>query len=318
MATTNHLGITTVSAAQSQKEVTINNAIKQIDALLNSGVEDMTHTAPPMSPVEGTNYIIAATATGAWAGLEDYIALYYDSGWHYIEPNQGAMIWNNDDSSMYVYDNGAWGIFAGGAVGFANVPLFGVNATADSTNKLAVKSESMLLMHPDDSGDLFVKAVKETAGDTCSWLFQTNFSTRAEVGLSGDDNFHFKVSPDGSTFHDSVILDRNNGNFKIQKKFLFQPPSELTIASGAVTVTANHHKIDTEADGATDDLDTINGGEEGMLLILQPQDDARTVVIRHIGGGTGNVRTKTGSSVSLDNYGDTFMAIYDGSNWLEV
>lgn len=98
--------------------------------------------------------------------------------------------------------------------------------------------------------------------------------------------------------------------------FISTPPAtELTIASGVVTATQSAHKIDTESDAASDDLVTINGGSEGALLILEPQDDARTVVIKH---GTGNIRTKSGADVNLDNYGDTWMARKDGTNWLEV
>ncbi|KKM26335.1 hypothetical protein LCGC14_1585840, partial [marine sediment metagenome] len=65
--------------------------------------------------------------------------------------------------------------------------------------------------------------------------------------------------------------------------------SELTIASGAVTKTDDHHSIDTEADAANDDLDTINGGEAGDILMLLPANDARTVRIR---SGVGNIYSK--------------------------
>ena len=38
---------------------------------------------------------------------------------------------------------------------------------------------------------------KETAADVLSLLLQTGFSGRAEIGLIGDDDLLFKVSPDG-------------------------------------------------------------------------------------------------------------------------
>lgn len=62
--------------------------------------------------------------------------------------------------------------------------------------------------------------------------------------------------------------------------------SELTIASGEVTATKSYHTIDTESDGGTDDLDTINGGSTGDLLVLSAANDARTVVVK---AGTGNI-----------------------------
>src|SRR3990167_2434242 len=42
--------------------------------------------------------------------------------------------------------------------------------------------------------------------------------------------------------------------------FRFNASSELTIATGAITVTGNSHTLDTEADAAYDLLSTINGG----------------------------------------------------------
>ena len=61
----------------------------------------------------------------------------------------------------------------------------------------------------------------------------------------------------------------------------FADDTELTIALGVITVTQGYHRVDTEADGASDDLDTINGGAEGDMLIIFPENTARTVVAKH-------------------------------------
>jgi hypothetical protein len=50
-----------------------------------------------------------------------------------------------------------------------------------------------------------------TASNTVSQLYQDGFSGRAETGLTGDDNFHVKVSPDGSNWHEAVAIDRSTG-----------------------------------------------------------------------------------------------------------
>ena len=60
-------------------------------------------------------------------------------------------------------------------------------------------------------GDLRYKLTKESAAKTLSLLFQDNYSGRAEIGLTGDDDFHFKVSPDGSSFVEALILDKSSG-----------------------------------------------------------------------------------------------------------
>ena len=90
---------------------------------------------------------------------------------------------------------------------------------------------------------------------------------------------------------------------------LFDSAAELTISGGVVTRTQNVHTIDTEGDAATDDLDTISGGSDGMLLILRAEDAARTVVLKD---GTGNLNLN-GSDVTLDTIEQFLLLYYDGS-----
>jgi hypothetical protein len=63
-------------------------------------------------------------------------------------------------------------------------------------------------------------------------------------------------------------------------------PTELTINAGVVTATQGFHTVDTESDAATDNLDTINGGAIGDMLVLSGANDAREVKITR----SGNVR----------------------------
>jgi hypothetical protein len=60
--------------------------------------------------------------------------------------------------------------------------------------------------------------------------------------------------------------------------------SELTISGGAVAATKTFHTVDTEGDGATDDLTAISGGTPGQFLVLMAANDARSVVVKD--GGT--------------------------------
>ena len=90
--------------------------------------------------------------------------------------------------------------------------------------------------------------------------------------------------------------------------------SELTIASGVVTADQTFHSIDTESDAGTDDLDTINGGGDGDIIIIKAENAARTIVVKD---GTGNLRTA--GDFSMDNSTDTMMLINSGgSTWLEL
>ena len=90
--------------------------------------------------------------------------------------------------------------------------------------------------------------------------------------------------------------------------------SELTIASGVVTADQTFHSIDTQADAGADDLDTINGGGDGDIIIIKAENAARTIVVKD---GTGNLQTA--GDFSMDNSTDTMMLINSGgSTWLEL
>lgn len=87
----------------------------------------------------------------------------------------------------------------------------------------------------------------------------------------------------------------------------------LTIATGAVTASRSRHAVDTEASASSDDLDTINGGTGGDIIILSAANNARTVVIKD---ATGNIQAA--GDFSLTHAHDTWMGWYDGSAWREL
>ena len=95
----------------------------------------------------------------------------------------------------------------------------------------------------------------------------------------------------------------------------FDDCTELTIAGGVVTATQNYHKIDTQGDDTTDDLDTINGFTTGLFIVLRNVADARNVVIKH---NTGNILCAGTGDITLDTTSDIAFGVYDNgqSKWL--
>jgi hypothetical protein len=96
----------------------------------------------------------------------------------------------------------------------------------------------------------------------------------------------------------------------------FLDGGELTIASGVIEVTNTKHLVDTEADASSDDLDTINGGQDGMMLVLRAAHSDRTVVVKN---GTGNIRL-SGSDFSMDHVRDRLTLMFDSdlNEWSEI
>jgi hypothetical protein len=127
-----------------------------------------------------------------------------------------------------------------------NLSLLGVNATADATNKLAVASSAILFNNVGNG--MQVKVNKNAAADTASFLFQTNFSGRAEFGTAGDDDFHFKVSADGSTWFEALTINRTNGVISLPQG-LSALPSFTSSAKGVVPASGGGTTNFLRADG---------------------------------------------------------------------
>ena len=89
--------------------------------------------------------------------------------------------------------------------------------------------------------------------------------------------------------------------------------SGLTIAAGEITITQSYHQVDTQGAAGSDDLDTINGGSAGSLLILAAVNAARTIVCKD---GTGNLLLA--GDFSLDSNQDAILLFKASSNWVEI
>ena len=108
----------------------------------------------------------------------------------------------------------------------------------------------------------------------------------------------------------------------------FGASSELTIATGLVTKTFIYHTIDTQADAASDNLAGVQNGKDGDPLIIRPNNDARSIVVKHndVAEGTAGSRIflNGDADLTLDDADDTLTLIYDknldsGSGaWIEV
>jgi hypothetical protein len=288
-------------AAQAQKHVTHNAALRALDAIVQLAVVDKDLAAPPAEPAEGARYIVAASPTGAWAGHAGEIAAFQDAAWRFYAPREGWRAWVADEDTLYVRNGSAWTALEGGGggggggltalvedatpqlggnldanghnIGFddatgitddagnehivfrktasavnqvgvtnaatGNAPLIaaeggdanidlqlagkgtghpraamlGVNASADPTTRFAVAAAASLFNHAGAGHQH--KINKNAAADTASLLFQTGFSGRAEMGTTGDDDFHFKVSADGSAWHEAIVVERSTGKVSL-------------------------------------------------------------------------------------------------------
>jgi hypothetical protein len=214
------LSLPYIQDAQAQKHITHNESIRILDVIVQLSLADRTLKAPPLSPTPplGTRYLIASPATNEWTGYEGYIATWTEnSTWFFLKPNKGWIAFVENESKLIYFNGTNWNdlasVISGG--GSTNpTPLVGINTTASNPNKLSIKSDSALFSHDDvtpGSGDIRLKINKSTINKTASFLFQDNWSGRAEIGLTGNDDLHLKVSPDGTNWKDAMIVNKSTG-----------------------------------------------------------------------------------------------------------
>ena len=355
--TSTHLLLPYLLAAQAQKHVTVNEALRLLDGLVQLAVLDRHLTAPPASPADGERYIVAAGGTGAWAGWDLNVAYRVDGAWMRLVPRPGWQAWVADEATFLAWSGSDWsaaglpaffsdavfelahdadptrravfdlaaiaagatrafalpnfstvlaglsgaqtfdgdktfageleasgavatigtspgtatygvgtGATAGGATKTVNLGTGGVagsdtvvnvgsdtpgadgttvintptvtfangvtvvgmpqanltalllglgGAVADAWNRLSVNTPAVLLNNAGAGIEATVN--KAAAGNDAAFAFKTGFSARALIGLLGSDDLSLKVSPDGSAYHDAILIDRNSGQVELPR-----------------------------------------------------------------------------------------------------
>ncbi|MCK0195748.1 DUF2793 domain-containing protein [Ancylobacter sp. 6x-1] len=210
---TTHLLLPYILAAQAQKHVTHNEALRLLDGLVQLSVLDRDLTAPPGSPADGDRCIVASGATGAWTGWDLNVALWTDGTWLRLPPRTGWRAWVEDEGLLLVYDGSVWIVTT--PVELQNMVLLGLGTTADAANPFSAKLNAALwtgrTVAEGGTGDLFYTMNKEAAGRDLGLTFQTAYVTKALMGLFGSDRFRLAVSADGSAFFDGLIVDNATG-----------------------------------------------------------------------------------------------------------
>jgi hypothetical protein len=270
--------------------VRLNRVVVRCENTLGAGVSP---GAIAISAASATLLNCRALAYGAGNGISAGLkvnggTLEYTYGYCYITnaAGTGTGITFSGTTPMFHCDG-----VCGGAVG----TRYGAGVTA------AIAS----LYHSyfsGDTADLRIEAGATAQVYACQYASVSNAGTLKM--LEGD-----RTAPDVSATITAAW------SFESLSGLEFTDAALLTISGGVVGRTQVYHKIDTEGAAGTDDLDTINGGAEGDLLVIRPADGTHTVVVKH---NTGNIWLAGGASISLDDINDHLALVYDGTKWCDI
>jgi hypothetical protein len=197
-----------------------------------------------------------------------------------------------------------WGLTAGTSTAFTLVASPTISAYANT--------QTFVVQPHLDCGDNPTLAIDGLSA--LNWKKYTQQGTK--VALKAND---LRASQRYFCINDGVdIVCLNPSSLPL----LSGSATALTIASGAVTLTNNSssYVIDTEGAAATDDLDTINGGQDGQIIYIKSTADARNIVLKH---NTGNIfnpqnNNATTRNITLDLTTDFVVLRHDStaSKWI--
>lgn len=163
-------------------------------------VIDNTHTAPPAtspSAAIGDAYLVAVGATGAWAGKDNYVAIFTARGWEFVNLGTGRLIYvktgTNADTYFHRKTNGTWVAGIGAQTITANsVP---VSAIIGKPVRWIVENQTTNTPPGSPSiGDAYVIGTSPTG----AWAGNTGKIAICEVGTT----FTIYAPRDGELIYD--------------------------------------------------------------------------------------------------------------------
>ena len=99
-----------LQTAQAGKEITHNEALILIDALMHARAESATRATPPVDPAAGQMWLIADAALDDWSGRDGDLAIFTEGGWRFVSPVPDMALWVADQALPARYNGAQWRI----------------------------------------------------------------------------------------------------------------------------------------------------------------------------------------------------------------
>jgi hypothetical protein len=105
---TPRLKLAQLVSMQELNNVTWNEALAQLDALVDLYLLGQFVDTPPVGPADGDAYLIGGSPTGAWSGHAYKIAFFLDGAWRFAIPFNGLRAFVTTTNTIVIYQNGVW------------------------------------------------------------------------------------------------------------------------------------------------------------------------------------------------------------------
>lgn len=124
--------------------------------------------------------MVARNASGAWERQDGKLALYEDTGWAFVTPKSGWLIWDEAERALSVFDGQNWQAAATGA---APTPTPSEPAAPSSL----YATEEAIFDLARDTGELTIPSHITFLGATARVLEQVTGPVNWNLGTNGSD-----------------------------------------------------------------------------------------------------------------------------------
>lgn len=102
------LGLPYLAPGQAQKELTHNESLLALDALVQGVCVGPPSNTPPVGAAVGQLFLCGDAPTGAWAGNAFAVAQNSPSGWRFVPPFEGMALADHGSAMTWHYRGGDW------------------------------------------------------------------------------------------------------------------------------------------------------------------------------------------------------------------
>ncbi len=187
---------------QAQKHVTVNEALRQLDMLVQARILEMDVATPPQNPASGDSYILAKTPLGDWIGQGSNMAVYVDGAWTFLVPQAGWRVWDQNSAQLKIFTGSIWMVVGGAEHGleFVTVKADHQIVSGDfNDTSLVIKDRDLVfgitarVLMPLPSGQKWRCGVGADAGRYGSYIGGDKESTN--IGVTGAPQAYYANTP---------------------------------------------------------------------------------------------------------------------------
>lgn len=199
------------------------------------------------------------------------------------------------------------------------VPAIGTNAQTGTSYTILNSDRAKIITLNNSSGGTVTLPSPSGSSFPAKWFCYISnigtggFTISSVANINGSSTY--TLAAGSFTLLVSNGTTYSAGASSNQNQIYAMTGGTLTIATGAITIGGfSQYVVDTQGSASTDDLDTINGGAAGKILVLQPVNAARNIVIKN---NTGNILNPEGDDITLKALSDSVTLRYNGttSKW---